>query len=332
MNRITPPISKTVLVTGGAGYIGSHACKVLARAGYLPIAFDNLCAGHKSAVLWGPLYEGDVNDRHGLLKAFEIYRPEAVFHFAAHAYVGESVSDPAKYYRNNFSGSLTLLEAMNDFDIKKLIFSSTCATYGSPTYLPIDESHPKNPINPYGASKLMTERMLADFEIAHDLKWVALRYFNAAGADENCDVGENHAIETHLIPLLFDSATGKIGHINIFGSDYETRDGTCVRDYVHVTDLADAHLKSLIYLEQGGVSDVFNLGVSHGFSVLEVILEAEKIIGKKIPYKFVSRRAGDPAALIGDGSKANAILGWRPAHSSLRNILETAWKWYCKNT
>lgn len=249
-----------VLVTGGAGYIGSHACKALSQKGYTPITYDNLVHGHRWAVRWGPLEVGDINDRARLNAVIQQYRPEAIMHFAAYAYVGESVLDPGKYYRNNVAGSLTLLEAARDHGIDKFIFSSSCATYGTPEQIPIPEAHPQHPINPYGASKLMIERMLADFGSAHGLRSISLRYFNAAGADPDAKIGECHDPETHLIPLILDVAAGKRPVLTIFGEDYDTPDGTCIRDYIHVTDLADAHLLALQLLDRGEESTVFNLG------------------------------------------------------------------------
>lgn len=319
-----------VLVTGGAGYIGSHACKALAHAGYLPISYDNLIYGHKTAVRWGPLEIGDIADREKLDNVIHCYKPEAIMHFAAYAYVGESVLDPGKYYRNNVVGSLTLLETARDHDINKFIFSSTCATYGVPQFVPIAEEHAQQPINPYGASKLMIERMLQDFEVAHGLRSIALRYFNAAGADPDGEIGEVHDPETHLIPLVLDTATGKRPFITIYGNDYNTPDGTCIRDYIHVTDLANAHVLALKALEQGGNSTVYNLGNGQGFSVREVIAEAERVSGIKICVQIGSRRTGDPGKLVGDATRARAELSWEPKYGDLADILMTAWKWHKK--
>ncbi|QWE24994.1 UDP-glucose 4-epimerase GalE [Polynucleobacter sp. AP-Elch-400A-B2] len=322
---------KTILVTGGGGYIGSHACKALADAGYLPITYDNFVYGHQSAVQWGPYYEGDICDRNSLAEAFELYQPEAVLHFAAYAYVGESVINPGKYYRNNVVGSLTLLEVMRDYGVKKIIFSSTCATYGLPAYSPIDEVHSQRPISPYGASKLMIERIISDFEVAHDIKSISLRYFNAAGADPAGKIGEDHNPETHLIPLLFNVALGRTPAITIFGSDYETSDGTCIRDYIHVADLADAHLKALLFLEENMQSQSFNLGGGRGYSVIEVIREAEAVIGKKIQFNFGARREGDAPILVANSNKAKEMLSWAPNFPELKDILRTSWKWHSKN-
>ncbi|MGB5830370.1 MAG: UDP-glucose 4-epimerase GalE [Thiohalocapsa sp.] len=320
--------SKSILVTGGAGYIGSHACQALARSGYLPITYDNLVYGHRWAVRWGPLEEGDIGDRARLGAVIDQYQPAAVMHFAAYAYVGESVLDPGKYYRNNVAGSLTLLEAMRDHQISRFIFSSSCATYGIPEQTPIGEEHPQRPINPYGASKLMIERMLGDFDVAHGLRSIALRYFNAAGADPGAEIGEAHDPETHLIPLVLDAAAGARPAITIHGSDYDTPDGTCVRDYIHVTDLAQAHVLALQVLEQGGSSTSYNLGNGQGFTVREVIEHATRITRRDIPLIIGPRRAGDPARLVGDAHRARRELGWQPRHADLDEILVTAWRWH----
>ncbi len=326
----TNDMKNPVLVTGGAGYIGAHACKALSRAGYTPIAYDNLVYGHRSAVKWGPLEEGDISDRRRLETVMREYKPGAIMHFAAYAYVGESVEKPSKYYCNNVAGTLMLLETMRSCGIDKMIFSSTCATYGMPEQIPIPEDHPQNPINPYGRSKLMVEWMLKDFAAAYNIKYVSLRYFNAAGADPGAEIGEDHDPETHLIPLVLDAASGKRAQIEIFGTDYETPDGTCIRDYIHVTDLADAHLLALEYLISGGNSDVLNLGNGNGFSVREVIAAALKITGCDIPYLESDRRPGDPPVLIGSSNRIKKKLGWRPLYDSLGAIIETAWRWHQK--
>ena len=322
--------NKCVLVTGGAGYIGSHACKALAQAGYTPVAYDNLVYGHEWAVKWGPLEVADIADRARLDDVIAKYEPSAVMHFAAYAYVGESVDNPLKYYRNNMAGSLTLLEAMRDNDINKIIFSSTCATYGNPLVVPIAEDHPQNPINPYGASKLMVEQMLADAGSAHGLRSIALRYFNAAGADPDCEIGEEHDPETHLIPLVLDAVVGKRSHVTVFGDDYDTPDGTCIRDYIHVTDLAQAHVMALQSLLNGTVSKVYNLGNGQGFSVKEVIEMAERVAGREIPVEMGERRPGDPPVLIGNAGKIINELGWQPRFAGLEQIIETAWRWHQK--
>ena len=320
--------TKTVLVTGGAGYIGSHACKVLAKEGYQPIAFDNLSSGHAWAAKWGPLERGDILDRTALDRAIEKYRPSACLHFAAFAYVGESVLNPGKYYRNNVAGSLTLLEALRDHGVDKFVLSSTCATYGTADAVPIDETLPQAPINAYGASKLMVERMLADFHVAHRLRSVALRYFNAAGADPDVEIGEDHDPETHLVPLVLDAACGDREAITIFGDDYETPDGTCVRDYIHVTDLAEAHVLALKALEQGLAHRAFNLGNGQGYSVREVIASVERVTGLPVPARLGERRPGDPARLISNSTRAASELQWRPRITALDDIISTAWEWH----
>jgi UDP-arabinose 4-epimerase len=319
---------RTVLVTGGAGYVGSHACKALHRAGFQPITCDNLVYGHREAVRWGPLEVGDVSERAWIDSVIERHRPSAIMHFAAYAYVGESVTDPGKYYRNNVAGSLTLLEAARDLGIGSFILSSTCATYGIPASLPIQEETPQVPINPYGASKLMVERMLADFEAAHGLRHVALRYFNAAGADPDGEIGEEHEPETHLIPLAIAAAMSGAPPLQVYGSDYPTPDGTAVRDYVHVSDLAEAHVLALQWLSSGGASQSLNLGTGQGHSVREVVDMVGQVGGRTVPSAVAPRRPGDPPRLVADPSCANRVLGWQPRHSSLREIIETAWRWH----
>jgi UDP-glucose 4-epimerase len=326
-----PPEMPTILVTGGAGYIGSHAVLALKRAGYQVVILDNLVYGHRDLVekvLGVELVVGDTNDRVLLDDLFKSRNVAAVMHFSAYAYVGESVTNPAKYYRNNVIGTITLLEAMLDASVKNFVFSSTCATYGVPTIVPIPEDHPQNPINPYGATKLMVERILADFDVAYDFKSVRFRYFNAAGADPSGLLGEDHNPETHLIPLVLQTALGKRESVAIFGTDYPTDDGTCVRDYIHVNDLADAHVLGLEYLLKGGDSAVFNLGNGSGFSVREVIDTARQVTGKQIAVVECDRRPGDPPALIGSGDKARQILGWEPKYSSLKDIITHAWQWH----
>jgi UDP-glucose-4-epimerase GalE len=323
-------IKDPILVTGGAGYIGAHACKALAGAGYTPVVYDNLVYGHPQSVKWGPLEEGDIGDRRRLETVLKKYKPLAVMHFAAYAYVGESVENPAKYYRNNVAGTLTLLESMRNCGINKMIFSSTCATYGMPEQIPIGEDHPQYPINPYGRGKLMIEWILQDFAAAYDLKFVSLRYFNAAGADPDAEIGEDHDPETHLIPLVLDAALDRREHLKIFGTDYDTSDGTCIRDYIHVSDLADAHLLALEYLRDGGESNVFNLGNGNGFSVREVIATAMSITGCNIPCVESDRRAGDPPVLIGSSDKIQKELIWKPVYNNLEAIIETAWRWQKK--
>ena len=321
-------MNRRILVTGGAGYIGSHACKALSQAEYEPIVYDNLVYGHEWAVRWGPLEQGDIADRIRLDEVLQRYQPAAVMHFAAYAYVGESVQDPGKYYRNNVAGTLTLLEAMRDYSIDKLVFSSTCATYGEPSQIPIPEDHLQQPINPYGRSKLMIEQILRDFDIAYELRSISLRYFNAAGADPEHEIGEAHDPETHLIPLVLDAASGRRPAITVFGEDYDTPDGTCIRDYIHVTDLADAHVLALQALEHGAASTVYNLGNGQGFSVREVIDCARRITGREVPVETGPRRAGDPPRLVGDAGRIHQELGWQPRYADLDEILQTAWNWH----
>lgn len=324
-------LKNNILVTGGAGYIGSHTCKALATAGYVPVTFDNLVYGHEWAVRWGPLVRGNILDRAALDRTIEAYRPRAVMHFAAFAYVGESVADPGKYYRNNVEGSLTLLEAMRDHGVGKLVFSSTCATYGVPEGVPITEKHPQKPINPYGTTKLVIERMLQDVDAAHGLRSISLRYFNAAGADPDAETGESHDPETHLIPLVLDVAADLRPEIVVYGNDYDTADGTCIRDYIHVTDLADAHVLALRALERGVGTTAYNLGNGRGFSVREVIDRARRVTGRKIPESIGPRRPGDPAALVGDSTRIRRALGWEPRYADMENILRTAWQWHQKS-
>lgn len=323
----------TILVTGGAGYIGSHAVLALQEAGYEVVVLDNLVYGHRELVedvLKVELVVGDTSDRALLDQLFASREIAAVMHFAAYAYVGESVTNPAKYYRNNVVGTLVLLEAMEAAGIKNFVFSSTCASYGIPSSVPIPEDHPQAPINPYGMSKLMVEKILADFGVAYGMKSVIFRYFNAAGADPNGRLGEDHNPETHLIPLVLQTALGIRDSIKVFGSDYDTTDGTCIRDYIHVTDLADAHVLGLNYLLNGGDSTVFNLGNGNGFSVLEVIDAAKQISGREIAVEMCDRRPGDPPALVGSSAKARSVLGWQPRYADLPSILTHAWNWHQK--
>lgn len=324
-------MAKTILVVGGAGYIGSHTNKELAKKEYTTLTYDNLIYGNQSAVKWGTFIKGDLSDIESLRKVFREHSIDAVIHFAAFAYVGESVNDPQKYYINNVLNTLNLLKVMIEFDCKYLIFSSTCATYGTPLNIPMDETHLQNPINPYGRSKLMVETILKDYAQAYGLKYVSLRYFNAAGADFDSEIGENHNPETHLIPLLLDVALGIREDISIFGIDYDTKDGTAIRDYIHVTDLALAHIKALEYILNGGDSEVFNLGTGHGASIYDIIRTVEEVTGNRIKIKFEKARTGDPAVLISDSSKANVVLNWYPKYSNLENIIKTAWVWHkCK--
>jgi UDP-glucose 4-epimerase len=319
-----------ILIVGGAGYIGAHINKQLDINGYKTIVFDNLSFGHEDLVKWGAFEQGDLGNISEIRKIFKRYPITAVMHFAAFTYVGQSVEDPQKYYRNNVLNTLNLLQVMLEFDVKKLIFSSTCATYGDPVEIPITEQHPQNPISPYGRGKLMVENILSDYSRAYNLRYISLRYFNAAGADPDSEIGELHDPETHLIPLILDVASGKRKSIKIFGTDYNTLDGTCIRDYIHVTDLADAHLKALQYLENGGKSDYFNLGNGNGFSVKEVIEKAREITGKKILAEEDKRRPGDPPVLVGSSAKIRKILKWEPKYSDLSFIIKSAWKWHEK--
>lgn len=323
----------TVLVTGGAGYIGSHAVLALQQAGYNVVVLDNLVYGHRELVeevLKTELIVGDISDRPLLAQLFTSRQIDAVMHFAAYAYVGESVTNPAKYYRNNVCGTLTLLEAMQAAGIEKLVFSSTCATYGVPHEVPIPEDHPQSPINPYGMSKLMVEKILADFSHAYNLRSVCFRYFNACGADPQGLLGEDHNPETHLIPLVLLTALGQRESVSVFGTDYPTPDGTCIRDYIHVTDLASAHVLGLEYLLKGGESTAFNLGNGSGFSVKQVIDVARQVTGRDIKVVEGDRRPGDPPALVGGSDRAKTILGWNPQYADLTQIMTHAWNWHQK--
>jgi UDP-arabinose 4-epimerase len=318
---------KTILVTGGAGFVGSHACKALSRAGYLPVTFDNLERGHEWAVKWGPLERGDLRNETDLLRVFEAWRPWAVMHFAAYAYVGESNAEPSKYYDNNVGGTSKLLQACAAFGCDNVVFSSSCATYGVPERVPLKENDAQKPVNPYGYTKLVVERMLKDAEAADGMRHVALRYFNAAGADPDGELGESHRPETHLIPLVLFAAMGREPSIKIFGNDYPTPDGTCVRDYVHVSDLADAHVAAVEWLAAGHASDSFNLGTGRGFSVAEVVTTSEKVTGRKVRTEICPRRPGDPPILVSDSGKAHAVLGWTPKFPELDQQIMHAWTW-----
>jgi UDP-glucose 4-epimerase len=319
-----------ILIVGGAGYIGSHINKELNKQSFKTIVFDNLVKGHKEAVKWGEFYQGDLSNLEDIRGVFKKYPIEAVLHFAAFIEVGESVKDPQKYYQNNVANTLNLLQVMMENDVKKIIFSSTAAIFGNPEYTPIDEKHPTNPINPYGQAKLVIEKVLKDYMQAYGMKYVALRYFNACGADLDGEIGENHTPESHLIPLILDAALGKREDIKIFGNDYPTPDGTCVRDYVHVIDLAQAHILALKRLLDGGMSDAFNLGNSKGFSVKEVIEVAKKVTGIDFKVTITERREGDPPVLVADATKAKEVLGWNPQYADLETIIESAWKWHQK--
>ena len=316
-----------MLVTGGAGYIGSHAAKALQRAGYRVVVFDNLVAGHRAAVKFGEFVEGDITDTAAVRDALRRHRISAVMHFAAFLDVGESVREPAKYYRNNAVGALSVLEATAAESVRHFVFSSTCATYGEPIETPIAETHPQNPINSYGESKLAVERALPHFEAAHAVRYVALRYFNASGADPDGEIGEDHSPEIHLIPRAIEAATGGRGLL-VFGDDYPTPDGTCLRDYVHVSDLADAHVKALESISGGGHSAAYNLGTGRPHSVREVIDTVAKVTGRDVPWTLAPRRPGDPAVLYAAARKAQAELGWTPKLGDLETIVRTAWDWH----
>ncbi len=317
-----------ILVTGGAGYIGSHTCKALKAAGYAPIVLDNLSAGHRWAVKWGPLVVGDIADQTLVMQTVQRFNIQAAIHFAAHAYVGESIQQPRKYFDNNVTRTLSLLDTLLDAGVDKLIFSSSCATYGIPRSLPITEDHSQIPINPYGASKLFVENILKWYEQAYGLRYTNLRYFNAAGADPDGEIGEDHTPETHLIPLVIAAAQGKNSAIEIFGTDYDTADGTAVRDYVHVCDLATAHVKALDRLFAGAVSASVNLGTGQGHSIRDVISAVEAVSRRAVPVVEGRRRSGDPAALIANPQLGQSLLGWKPLKSDLNTIVRTAWEWH----
>lgn len=319
----------TVLVTGGAGYVGSHACKALAAAGWIPVVYDDLSTGHAGTVKWGPLVQGSLADGRALDAAFAAHRPDFVMHFAASAYVGESAIDPLGYYRNNVAGSVALLSAAVRAGCRGVVFSSSCTLYGN-AGPPLTEMTPIAPINPYGRTKLAVEHILADVEQAHGLPFVALRYFNAAGADPDGDIGEDHDPETHLIPLAIGAAQGWSSPLEIFGTQYKTSDGTCVRDYVHVTDLADAHVRAIKYMQNGGTGTAFNLGSETGYSVREVIDTVARIGGKLVPHHEGPARDGDPARLVADSARAHEVLGWQAGLGDLDTVVRTAWDWFAR--
>jgi UDP-glucose 4-epimerase len=319
-----------ILVTGGAGYIGSHVCKKLHKLGYDIVVFDNLITGHKEFVKWGEFVLGDLNSPEQLKLVFSKYPIKAVMHFAAFAYVHESVREPKKYYLNNVCNTLNLLQVMLEYDVRYFVFSSTCAIYGFTNNLLITENHPKKPISPYGKSKLFVEKILEDYSKAYDLKYISLRYFNAAGADFDAEIGEWHEPEPHLIPLLLDCAINKSQTFNIYGADYETFDGTCVRDFIHVVDLADAHVLALEYLFKENKCNIFNLGTGNGFSVKQVLSVVEEVTKRKINYLIKGRREGDPPILIASNEKAKKILHWEPKYSDLLTIISSAWEWHQK--
>jgi len=319
-----------VLVTGGAGYIGSHTAKTLARASHVPVVFDNFTSGHRWAAKWGPVLEHDLADTKALQAALRDQHVEAVLHFAASLLVGESVRDPRKYFWNNVVNTLRLLDAMREAGVRLIVFSSSAAVYGEPTKVPIPEDHTTLPVNPYGETKLMMERALKWYGNAYDLRWMALRYFNAAGADPEGELGEGHDPETHLIPLVIKAALGVRPQVEIYGTDYPTPDGTAIRDYIHVTDLAAAHVRALEYLANGGTSQSLNLGTGEGHSVRAVIEAVGRVSPRPVPFRDAPRRAGDPPALVADSSRAASVLGWTPQRSGLDAIVESAWAWHSK--
>jgi len=316
-----------ILVTGGAGYIGSHTARVLAQSGHVPVVLDNLSEGHSWAVQWGPFVRGDLVDRRVVRRTLQEHGIESVVHFAANAYVGESVENPRKYFQNNVANTLVLLDAMLDAGVRSIVFSSSCTVYGPPEALPLGEDHPQGPISPYGESKLFMERVLRWYERAYGLRWMALRYFNAAGADPDGVIGELHRPETHLIPRVIEAAYSRTSRVKVYGTDYPTPDGTAVRDYVHVADLARAHVAALDYLTSGGESRALNLGTGRGYSVLEVIRAVEHVSGRSVWQVAMPRRTGDPAALVADADAAATALGWRPLLSDINDIVSTAWQW-----
>ena len=319
-----------ILVTGGAGYIGAVTSKLLLSRGESVAVLDNLSRGHRGTVSSNvPFYEGDIGDRELLRQITSQHDIEACIHFAALAYVGESVSDPARYFQNNVEAGIRLLEGLREGNCKLIVFSSTCATYGEPIRIPISEDHPQQPANPYGWSKLFMERILESYDRAYGLRFVALRYFNACGAVD--DIGEDHNPETHLIPNVLNAALGKLPFVSVFGDSYPTEDGTAIRDYVHVSDLADAHVRALAYLREGGKSDRANLGTGHGYSVLQVIDTARQVTQRPIPIRMELPRPGDPSRLVADASYANHLLGWLPEHSDLTSILKSDWTWRLKH-
>ncbi|MDR0453890.1 MAG: UDP-glucose 4-epimerase GalE [Deferribacteraceae bacterium] len=317
----------TILVVGAAGYIGSHTLRDLKERKYNTVALDNLSEGHLEALCGGVLENIDLADTEGLNNIFKKYNIDAVMHFAAYAYVGESVINPRKYYQNNVLCTFNLLNAMLENNVHNIVFSSTCAIYGNPVYTPIDEKHPQSPVNPYGNTKYIIEKMLADYKKAYGLKYIALRYFNAAGARESAEIGESHNTETHLIPLVLQTLTGKKQCIDIFGDDYDTPDGTCIRDYIHVNDLADAHRLAVEHLMNNKGSEVINLGTGKGHSVKEIISVCESVAGKRAPYKVTARREGDPASLVASNCVARDLLGWEPKYTDIKDIIRTAWNW-----
>jgi len=317
-----------ILITGGAGYIGSHINKLLNNSGYETVVADNLIYGHAEAVKWGKLEIVDLADIEMLRNLFDKYRFDTVFHFAAYAYVGESVKEPAKYYRNNVANTINLLDTMLEYDSKRIIFSSTCATYGIPSSVPIKEDALQNPINPYGRTKLMMEQILHDYNEAYEINYCCLRYFNAAGADPDGEIGEKHDPETHLIPLALEAATDESKSVNVFGTDYPTADGSCIRDYIHVCDLADAHVKAMDYLTGENESCCLNLGNGSGVSVFDIIDTVKRVTGNDVHVNLSPRRPGDPPVLVGGAELARKLLGWEPKYTDIDTIIEHAWQWH----
>lgn len=323
-------MEEVILVTGGAGYIGAQTCKMLSQSGYLPVTYDNLSTGHLHSVKWGPFVHGDLRDRKTLDEVFIKFQPKAVIHFAASSIVIESMIDPGKYYDNNVISSIHLLEAMRDHHVTNLVFSSTCATYGNPRSIPITEEHPQEPISPYGTSKLMVEKILLDFQKVHQISSVSLRYFNAAGADFTAEHGEDHTPETHLIPSLIEVALGRKEAFTIYGTDFSTPDGSAIRDYIHIEDLAKAHVSALKWVSKSKQNEQINLGTGIGSSIYEIIALTEQICGKKIPTKYANKRIGEPSHLVAANDKAKKLLNWQPLNSSLEMIIESAWKWHTR--
>lgn len=322
-----------ILVIGGAGYIGSYTSKALTRAGHQVTVFDNLSTGHRDLARWGKLVEGDILDAASLRNCLGAIQPDGIIHFAAFSLVGESVQNPGKYFRNNVAGTLNLLEAMRDVGVRNIVVSSSAAVYGTPKQMPITEECAADPINPYGETKMFMERMLADFSRAHELSWIALRYFNAAGADPEGETGERHFPETHLIPRALMAVDGRLPDFHVLGDDYPTPDGTCIRDYIHIQDLARAHVLAVERLARGGAHEgmAINLGTGTGFSVREILNAIEKVTGFPMPYSIGPRRAGDPPILVADASRARKVLGWTPEHSNMESIIRDAWAWYKKD-
>jgi len=320
-------MSEVVLVAGGAGYIGAQTCKALFESGYTPVTIDSLVTGYAKAVKWGPLIQADIRDRAAVLKAIETYKIRSAIHFAAFSLVGESTKDPAKYYDNNVGGALAFAESLVEGGVEALVFSSTAAAYGMPLTTPIPEDHPLNPINPYGGSKVAFEQALHWMSTAHQLRYTILRYFNAAGADPDGEIGESHVPETHLIPLICQAALGTGKPLTVFGTDYDTKDGTAIRDYIHVVDLANAHVAAIKRLLAGGDSQVFNVGTGEGVTVLDMLTTAEEVMQKPVPHSFGPRRQGDPVALVADVAKIKSQLDWTPKHSDLANLIRTAAHW-----